>query len=171
ANLLSLSSLASDLTITYAKAEKFLLALEHTFVVKTLKPFYRNLTTEIKKAPKLYFLDLGLRNAVLDNFMQFDKRSDASLLIENHVFLELLKNFDGKINFWRTTGKAEVDFVLSKEGRIMPVEVKLSGKPGKSFHSFLKAYKPERGLIVTLDKFERFKIRDTLVYKVPVFYL
>lgn len=171
-NLLLISSLASELDIGYKKIEEFLTILQHTYTIQLLKPFHRNLVTELKKSPKAYFLDLGLRNSVIDNFLSFDKRADKAQLMEDFVLRELLANFgEWKINYWRTTGKAEVDFVLRKGEEVIPIEVKLGGeKVGKSFYSFLNTYKPRRAVIVTLDRFGWQKIGRTLLYRIPVFY-
>ncbi|MEM4460956.1 MAG: DUF4143 domain-containing protein, partial [Nanopusillaceae archaeon] len=99
------------------------------------------------------------------------ERSDKGALMENFVLRELLSFEDWKLNYWRTTGKSEIDFVLRKGDIIIPVEVRLSGeKLGKSFYSFLNSYKPERAIIVTLDKFKKEKIGKTIVHWVPVFY-
>ena len=92
--------------------------------------------------------------------------------MENFVLRELVSNFnDWKINFWRTTGKAEIDFILTKDENIIPIEVKLSGeKLGKGFYSFLNIYKPKKAVIITLDKFKKKNINNTTIYWVPVFY-
>lgn len=171
--IFSLSSLASDAKITYKTAEKFLSILRHTYVIFLLKPFYRNLSTEIKKSPKAYFWDLGLRNSVTNDFSPFDNRSDKGKLLENFVAREMFSNLpDHKINYWRTAGKAEMDFVITRGEEIIPIEVKLSGSSlGKGFHSFLNTYKPEKAVIVTLDTFGRQKIGKTTVYRIPSFYL
>ncbi len=171
-NLLSISSLASDLKTSYRKIEDFLTILQHTYIIHFLKPFHKNLITELKKSPKIYFLDHGLRNSVIENFSPFDNRSDNARLMENFVLRELISNFgDWKLNYWRTTGKAEVDFVLRKDEEIVPIEVKLSGeKLGKSFYSFLNAYKPQRAIIATLDRYKKQNVGETTVHWVPVFY-
>lgn len=173
ASLLNLNSIASDLKISYRKAEEFLEALRHSYIVSLVKPFHRNLVTELKKSRKLYFLDLGLRNTVINNFTDFDSRDDRGKLMENFVFRELVTNFEEyRINYWRTSGKAEVDFVLSKGGNLVPIEVKLGGeKLTRGFYSFLKAYEPERALVITLNKFKQQKVGNTLIYWIPVFYL
>jgi predicted AAA+ superfamily ATPase len=171
-NLISISSLSSELKISYDNVEKYLEILKHTYIISLLKPFFKNLTTEIKKASKIYFLDLGLRNCAIDNFLEFDKRVDKGELSENFVFREILSNFEEwKINFWRTTGKAEIDFIARKNEKIVPIEVKLAGeKLGKGFYSFIKSYKPEKAIIVSLDGFEKKNINKTLVQKVPIYY-
>jgi len=171
-SLLVLSSLASDLKISYRKAEEFLNILQHSYIIYLLKPFHKNLVTELRKARKLYFLDLGLRNSAINNFVEFDNRDDRGKLMENFVLRELLTNFESyELKYWRTTGKAEIDFILIKDENVIPAEVKLSGERlSKGFYSFLNAYKPERAIIITLDKFKKQKIEKTLVYWIPVFY-
>jgi hypothetical protein len=170
--ILSVSSMASDLKISYKRTEEFISMLQHTYIISLLRPFHRNVTTEIKKSPKIYFLDLGLRNSAINNFSAFDNRSDRGSLMENFVLRELVSGFGGwKINYWRTAGKAEMDFVLTRDEKMIPVEVKLAGdKLGRSFHSFLNAYKPEKAVVATLDTFRKQKVGKTTVYWVPVFY-
>jgi len=171
-NLLSVASLSSDLKISYDNVEKYLEILKHTYVIYLVKPFFKNLATEIKKIPKVYFLDLGLRNCSIDNFMEFDKRVDKGQLSENFVLRELVSSFEEwKVNYWRTTGKAEIDFIVSKNEIIVPIEVKLAGeKLGKGFYSFIKSYRPERAVIASLGDFERKKINGILVQRVPIYY-
>jgi predicted AAA+ superfamily ATPase len=173
ASLLNLNSIASDLKLSYRRVKEFLEILQHSYVIHLVSPFHKNLVTELKKSKKVYFLDLGLRNCVMNNFTDFDFREDRGKLTENFVFRELLTNFEEySINYWRTTGKAEVDFILTKEGEIVPVEVKLKGeKLSRGFYSFLKSYKPEKALVVTLDKFQKQKVDETLIFWIPVFYL
>jgi predicted AAA+ superfamily ATPase len=170
-SLLSLSSLASDLKLGYRRAEEFLEILRHTYIVSWLKPFSRNLITELRRVPKVYFLDLGLRNASLGNFSGFETRTDRGALAENFLFRELVQAEGFRLHYWRTTGGAEIDFVLEGGGGIFPIEVKLGGGGlGKGFHSFLKAYRPERALIATLGDFGKQKVSGTTVYRVPLFY-
>ncbi len=52
--------------------------------------------------------------------------------------------------YWRTTGKAEVDFIMELDGKIIPVEVKSFGSPGRSFRSFIDHYRPESGVFAAL---------------------
>jgi len=171
-NIVSLSSVSSETKVSYGKCEEFLNILIHSYVIKLLRPFHRNLVTEIRKSPKVYFIDLGLRNAIIDNFVPFDNRTDRGAIMENFVFRELLNFEDWKIDFWRTTGKAEIDFILTKGDEIVPIEVKTGErKLSRGFYSFIKTYKPDRAFIVTLDVFKMEKIQDTDVYWVPAFYL
>ena len=108
----------------------------------------------------------------MNNYSPFESRGDKGNLAENFVLRELISNFgEWKLNYWRTTGKAEIDFILRKDEEIIPVEVKLGGgKLGKGFYSFLNTYKPEKAVIATKEKFKKQKINNTTVYWIPIFY-
>ena len=171
-SLLAVSSIAETLKTTFKKVEDYLDILNHTYIIRLLRPFHSNLVTELRKTPKFYFLDTGLRNSIINNFIPFDNRTDGGILLENFIFKELLNLSDYKINYWRTTGKAEIDFILSKEDKVIPIEVKLTGgKLGKGFHSFLNIYKPEVAFVVTLNEFDVETIDSCRVYRIPAYYI
>ena len=55
------------------------------------------------------------------------------------------------VKYWQTKSKAEVDFVIDKDGSMIPVEVKLratAGKVERSMRSFISAYKPKVAVVV-----------------------
>ncbi|MCD6237141.1 MAG: ATP-binding protein [Thermoplasmata archaeon] len=171
-SLLAIPSIAETLKTTFKKVEEYLDILSHTYIIRFLRPFHSNLVTELRKTPKFYFLDTGLRNSIINNFNPFDNRTDGGVLLENFIFKELLNLSDYKINYWRTTGKAEIDFILSRGDRIIPIEVKLTGgKLGKGFHSFLNIYKPEVAFVITLNEFDVKTINSCTVYKIPAYYI
>jgi predicted AAA+ superfamily ATPase len=61
------------------------------------------------------------------SFSNYSSLSGA--LIENFVYRELLmKKKCDKVNFYRTVSKSEIDFIVSSEEKLIPVEVKFSGK-------------------------------------------
>ena len=169
-SLLNLSSLTKITKTDYKTLEKYLSILAHTYVIHLIPPFYRNLSTELKKSKKIYFVDTGMRNSIINNFLEIKSRTDKGVLFENFVLNEL-KNLEGKINYWRTTGKAEIDFILSLENEIIPVEVKSQIKLKKGFLSFLNAYKPKRALVFTEKEFKITKIGKTTVAFVPIFFI
>lgn len=170
-NLFSPASISREISISYARTVEYTNVLINTYIISLLRPYHRNLTTEIKKEPKLYFMDLGFRNSVMENFSNFDNRDDKGKLAENFVFRELASsNF--KIKYWRTTSKGEVDFVIEKENELVPIEVKLGGGAlGKSFHSFVDTYKPKKAIIFTGGEFRMQKLGTTKIYWLPIFYI
>jgi predicted AAA+ superfamily ATPase len=68
----------------------------------------------------VYFLDLGLRNASLGNFSGFETRTDRGALVENFLFWELAQAEGFRLHYWRTTGGAEIYFVLEGGGGSSP---------------------------------------------------
>lgn len=175
-NLLNYTELCSTCQSYYKEVKRILSILSETYIIKTIKPFYRNPITELKKNPKIYFLDLGLRNYIIGNFNPLDKRTDTGPLVENFVFLSLRNSFpDRTINHWRTIAKAEVDFILRTNEEIIPIEVKFQTfkkpKISRSLRSFIQTYKPKRALVVTKDFWSQEKIQDTTVMFAPACYL
>jgi predicted AAA+ superfamily ATPase len=170
ANILNASSIGSDAGLTTFRLLEYLNMLSNTYIIELVNPFHKNMTTELKKSKKLYFLDLGQRNALLDNFSDPSKRTDSGQLAENFVFREL-KTKGYKIKYWRTSGKAEVDFVIETKTGIVPIEVKLGrARLGRSFYSFIDTYKPDKAIVTTSGTFKKQIIGKTTVYFVPIFY-
>lgn len=172
-NLLNYKELSNASNLKYKEVLRYLEILENTFIVNLLRPFYRNPRTELVKTAKAYFMDTGFRNYFLADFKEFQKRSDIGELVENFAFSSLRRKGFSKINFWRTKSKAEVDFVIQKQGEIIPVEVKYSLKPsvGKSFYSFIEKFSPKKGYILTKGFYGTQKIKRTKIYFMPVYYL
>lgn len=167
------SNIAGNINLTAYKINSYLNIIENTYIIKHVYPYYKNISTSIKKMSKIYFLDLGLRNALLKNLLKYDNRDDSGKLAENFVFIELLK-LGYEINYWRTKSGAEMDFVIhTNNGQIIPIEVKLSGSKalGKSFYSFLNEFKPEKALVITFNEFFEMQLNKTKIYFIPIFYL
>ncbi len=169
-NILSISGISSDLKMDFRTAEDYLNILEQTYIISSLSPFYKNLTTELKKSKKVYLLDEGLRNSIMGNFLELEKRADQGQILENYIFGELKKNFE-KINYWRTTGGAEIDFILKVKKEILPIEVKSDGRLTKGFLSFLKNYHPKRAIVFTKKDFALKKINKTKIIFIPHFFI
>ena len=142
----------SDITgFNYKDLLKYLNVLEKTFVMARSLPFHTNKRTELVKSPKVFFLDSGFRNTVIKNFQPVESRPDKGSLYENFVASELLKA-GIELKYWRTKSMAEVDFVVEKHRKVMPVEVKSNlSRPNftKSFLSFVEKYKPPKSLILS----------------------
>jgi len=137
--------------LKYNELKRTLNVLEKAFVIKQLKPYFKNKNKEISKAPKIFFYDTGLRNAIMNNFSKI--RSDEGAIIENYVLSELLKQ-GLEPKYWRTKSGAEIDFIIEKKGIILPIEVKKQIKPGqtpRAIHSFIEEYKAKKAVILSLQ--------------------
>ena len=163
--ILELSGIARDMKMDYRTVENYISILTNTYVVNPIAPFHRNMTSELKKAKKIYFVDTGLRNAILNNFLPLESRADAGKLLENFILNELRPL--GDVRHWRTAGGAEADFILMRNGKVIPIEVKHRGRQERGFLSFLEKYRPERGVVFTTGQYGTRKMRETVVAFVP----
>lgn len=176
--LVNYQTLANDCGVSIPTIKSYLSTLEKTYVLAKLTPFVGNKRSEITSSPIYYFIDNGFRNQALRNFNTFNLRGDVGLLIESLVFQEILKYrqqhfFDFDIHFWRTKAQAEVDFVLYKNNEcILPIEVKYSAmkkaKLTRSFRSFVDAYQPKYGIIITPSLIAEEIVNDCKVYFIPL---
>ncbi|MFC1585446.1 ATP-binding protein [Fibrobacterota bacterium] len=125
----SLSELSNLLGIDKKTVERYVDLLEKSFVVFRLPPFSRNKRREISKTKKIFFYDLGIRNAIINNFNLLESRNDSGALWENFVIVERMKY---RINhrvysdqyFWRTFDGSEVDLIEERDGRLFGYELK-----------------------------------------------
>lgn len=122
--LLNIAELSNTADITRRNVQKYLDLLEHTFVVSKVHSYQANVRTQITKMPEIFFFDLGVRNAILNNYLSIDGRKDKGDLFENFIFLELASNAENKIYFYRTTSKTEIDFVVERADELKLIEVK-----------------------------------------------
>lgn len=142
--------------------EKYVTLLEKCFIVYRLHSLSRNLRNELKKSRKVYFYDLGLRNAVINQFGPVEMRGDKGSLWENFLVTERLKhiyNTGQSCNrfFWRTLAQQEIDYVEEKNGKMSAFELKWKASKRKSFPStFLNAYPGAETSLVTREQFEKF---------------
>jgi len=174
--LLNYNDLSSTCQSYYKETKQAIATLAETYIIKLIQPFHRNPVTELKKNPKVYFLDTGLRNYVINNFNPIEKRTDAGAIIENHTLLCLRNSFPQEtINYWRTTAKAEVDFILRLNDKLIPIEAKYQQfqkpKISRSLRSFIKTYQPQKALIITKNFWNLAKIENTTVMFVPAHYI
>jgi hypothetical protein len=172
--LVSSAELGTSTGVGYHALQRHLRILEQTYVIELVRPFFRNRRLEIVKNPKVYFLDTGFRNAILDAWAPLDTRADAGALVEQCVFGGLRRRFvpPSLIRFWRSKSGAEVDFIVERDGTPVPIEVKYQRDPkfGKSFRSFLDRYAPPRAYLAARATHRRERIGRTDVIAAPAWY-
>jgi uncharacterized protein len=129
--LLNLSSLANDCSIAPNTAKKWLSVLEASYIVYLLRPHHKNFNKRVIKTPKLYFFDCGLAARLLgiEKKEQLLNHANRGSLFENLIITELLKNRYNKglpsnLYFWRDRTGNEVDLLLDRGDRLIPVEIK-----------------------------------------------
>ncbi len=166
-NEVSYLELSRQLGIDRGTVERYIDLLEKTFVIFRLSSYSRNHRSELKKAKKIYFHDVGIRNALINNFSPLDLREDAGALWENFLIAERKKlndyeNLWANVYFWRTTAQAEIDYVEERDGRLFAYEFKWNPKrTAKSApRSFLSAYPKASFQMINRDNFHDFLLKD-----------
>ncbi|RJQ32822.1 ATP-binding protein [Candidatus Parcubacteria bacterium] len=155
-NLIEYNELANLTGYSYSSVKKYLNFLEKTYICKLIRPYFKNKRTEIVKNPKVYFIDTGIRNTVINDFRGLGDRVDKGSLLENGLAMQFIKQgFD--FNFWRDKKKNEIDFVLSLgNGKLTAIESKNSLKDQdlKIREKFKKNY-PEANIIFSCWRIDK----------------
>lgn len=126
----SFPELATALKTNMATVMSYVGLLEQAFVVFQAPGFSRNLRKEVAKSRKVYFYDVGIRNAVLGRFQVPELRDDVGYLWENFVACERMKSGFYKdlrrpeIHFWRTYDQQEIDLVETSGDTVTAWECK-----------------------------------------------
>lgn len=141
----SLSELGTQLGMSKDTVARYIDMLEKSFVLFRLGGFSRNLRKEVSKSSKYYFLDLGVRNALIDNFRSLAERDDVGKLWESFLVIERLKRNhyledEAAPYFWRTYTGAEIDYVEERSGALNGFEFKYGPKPTKAPKTWSATY-------------------------------
>ncbi|MGY6561724.1 MAG: ATP-binding protein [Luteibaculaceae bacterium] len=144
-NEVSTNELSIQTGIHKASVEKYLDLLCKVFVLKKVEGFSRNLRKEITKSSRYFFLDNGIRNAVIANFNLVEARNDVGQLWENYMVVERLKQQEAsKISvnnyFWRTYEQQEIDWIEERGGQLFGYEFKWKEVNVKAPSQWIQAY-------------------------------
>ncbi len=160
----SLTELASQLNMSKDTISRYIDLLEQSFVVFRLSGFSRNLRKEVRKMDKIYFYDLGIRNAIIGNFNYLKDRNDGGQLWENFLVVERIKflSYTGTSTsryFWRTHTGAELDLVEERDGKLFGFEFKFNTKKPKAPKTWLETYPNATFKFINLDNYLEFITR------------
>ena len=151
--LLKISEISKEIGIARETASRYAAILEETFILGLVRPMALNRQKEITHLPKAYFLDTGFLNFTLKDFRPLSLRRDCGGLLEGSVFTMLLRNLRGtdELRFFRTKTKEEIDFILKRGTKIIPIEVKWSkeAKVPAIVHRFIKMTEAKTCYIIT----------------------
>ncbi|MGI5897663.1 MAG: ATP-binding protein [Candidatus Dojkabacteria bacterium] len=155
----SLTELSKLVGLDSKTVERYIDLLEKNYVIFRLPPYYSNERKVLSKQNKIYFYDLGIRNALINNFNPLSKRNDRGVLWENFLILERMKRNEYSRRyvsrfFWRTYDGAEVDYVEKYADSLDGYEFKWS-KVKSAPKSWLK-YPNATYQVVNIDNYKRF---------------
>lgn len=148
-------TLAEAADISQPTAKEWMRLLQGLGIIYLLPPYANNELKRLVKTPKLYFCDTGLC-AYLSMWLTRDTLMNGAAsghYFENHVIIELLKNFSyasSKVNltYYRDSNAKEIDVFVEQNGVIHPLEIKKSANPDRREvrkYALIDKVKAERG--------------------------
>lgn len=144
-NEVSYTELAQVVGANKVTVENYVRILEQAYIVFRVGPFSRNIRNELKKKRKIYFYDLGLRNALINNLNPISLRQDIGAMWENFMISERIKrnsNFGVFANmyFWRLSTGKEIDYIEDSGGALSGYEFKWQKNNFSIPKEFIEAY-------------------------------
>lgn len=177
--LVNFSEMGNLIGVSYQTINRWLSVLETSFIVYKLRPYHQNYNKRIVKSPKFYFYDTGLACALLNlrNVEDLNRHFAKGALFENFVINEILKNqlnknIQPKNYFWNAAGSHEIDLLLDRGGKLLPIEIKSSRTIGTHFFDGLNYFQDLSGalpaesyLIYGGDKVQKRSVAQVLSWK------
>ncbi|MFZ4105189.1 ATP-binding protein [Flavobacterium sp.] len=155
---ISLESIGRDLQISKNTVEKYLDLFSKVFIIYSVSGFSKNRDNEITKMKKWYFVDNGIRNAIINSFNPLNMREDVGKLWENYLNSERIKKLSYQENqvldyFWRTHTRQEIDRLEVKNEQIAAFEYKYGKSKSKIPTEFAKSYPDATFEIINQDNY------------------
>ena len=155
---ISLESIGRDLQISKNTVEKYLDLFSKVFIIYSVSGFSKNRDNEITKMKKWYFVDNGIRNAIINSFNPLNMREDVGKLWENYLNSERIKKLNYQENhvldyFWRTHTRQEIDRIEVKNEQIAAFEYKYGKSKSKIPTEFAKSYPDATFEIINQDNY------------------
>ncbi len=155
---ISLESLGNELQISKNTVEKYLELFTKVFICYSVSGFSRNRDNEITKMKKWYFIDNGIRNALINNFNPLSNRDDIGKLWENYLNSERIKKVHYQeirvdAYFWRTHTKQEIDRIETQSEQIAAFEYKWGRENVKTPTEFAKSYPDAEYTVINKDNY------------------
>lgn len=156
--LSNFNNISRDIGVAQTTIAAYYQILEDCLIVERIEPFMKksSVRRRLVKSCKYLFFDLGIRRIAAREGIK-PANTILGHLFEQFIGLELLRlaRSQGRrvtLNFWRDLEGREVDWVLSYQDKILPIEVKWTNKPNlqeaRHLKTFLTDYNIKNGYIV-----------------------
>lgn len=145
--LLNVNALANEVEVSADTIKRWLSILQTSGIICLLEPYSNNILKRVVKTPKVYFYDSGLV-CYLARWTSFDAArtgAQAGNIYENFIVSEILKSHlnAGKtissVYYYRDRDQKEIDVVIEEDGKIYPIEVKMTANPTKAMGKHFSA--------------------------------
>ena len=175
---LNIHDIASDVGYSADTVKRWLGILENSDIIFYLRPYSNNLLKRTIKTPKLYFFDTGLV-AYLTKYSSSEILLNGAIngaILENYTISEIRKSYinagmDCLMYYYRDRDSKEIDVVIEADGKLHPLEIKKSTRPGTELASTFKvldAASVPRGAGAILCLREGLSAVDRQNYIIPI---
>jgi predicted AAA+ superfamily ATPase len=160
--IINYTNIATDCGVSSPTIREYFNILDETLIGNFVPAFQKKPKRRTVSAPKFYFFDVGIVNALLKRKPIQQGSVNFGFAFEHFIFHELktYSQYSGKkypIHYWRTSSQFEVDFVLGDHE--IAVEVKstenVNSKHTKGMLAFAEEYKLKKKIIVSQDNLPR----------------
>lgn len=145
--LLNLSSLSEDCGISHNTAKSWISVLEASFIIFLMRPHHKNYNKRLVKMPKIYFYDSGLLCSLLniENKDQLHTHFLRGNIFESFIISEIVKyrlnnGLEPNCYFWRDKLGKEIDCIIEKADKVIPIEIKSGNTISEDYFKGLKYY-------------------------------
>jgi predicted AAA+ superfamily ATPase len=147
-NLVSYNEVGTRTDLDNETVERYVQLFEKANIVKVIPSYNGGNKYEMKKGASVFFIDNGLRNALINNFNSMDWRQDATQLWRNWLLMEKMKwneliGRKSKLWTWRTHTNQRIDFMEVFEGAMKGYQVSWTKKKKPRFPASFGKYYPE----------------------------
>lgn len=155
------NELSRSLGVDVKTVQRYIDLLEKSFVLYRLGGFSRNLRKEVTQKAKYFFLDNGIRNAIIAQFNPLDQRDDVGQLWENFMTIERIKYLTyasevANLYFWRTYSQQEIDLVEERGKQLDGYEFKWSPKKAvKAPQEWINNYPGASFTVVSRENYQK----------------
>ncbi len=156
-NNLNLSAIGSELGVSHNTIAEYYRILQDCMLVETVAPFTKSNTRKrLVKLNKYIIFDLGVRRLGAKEAYNNSIRN-LGFKFEQFIGLELsrlVRIYDSKykVMYWRSHDGPEIDYVLSSQDTLVPIEVKLTENPtlkdARHLMTFCTEYSVKQAYIV-----------------------
>lgn len=131
--IVNYNELASETNISRISVVNYIEIFEQMGLIIRANPISTNKYESITKRTKIYFTDLGIRNSLVNNFNEFNRRTDKGQLLENAVYTGVKRSLDYhgfkyELGFFRSQYGSEIDIVRKSDDKEELFEIKVGRK-------------------------------------------
>jgi len=178
-SLLELKNIAEKIGLSFISLDKYLDYMKSGYLFKILFKQHKSLIAQGRILKKSYATSSNFIAAIRNyQTRHFDEVPEVfGHIVETTIFNLLEKNYVSpatlnEIGFWRQ-GEKEIDFIVSKDKKQLPLEVKftnsINNKELSTLTAFISDKKLDFGIVVTKNELSKKEVAGEELYFIPAY--